>query len=56
MKTVFKLYGKTISKKKAIEIYGKETIDYRIKDAKETFFEDPYTQISWADGLSIEFV
>ncbi len=55
MKTIIKLKGKKISKKKAIELFGKERIDNRIKEAKESFINDPYELNSWMDGMEIEF-
>jgi len=55
MKTVFYFKGKKISKKKAEEIIGKERLFKRIKEAKETFMEDPYILNEWMDGLVIEF-
>jgi hypothetical protein len=55
MKTIIKLKGKKISKKKAVELFGKERIDNRIKEAKESFINDPYELNSWMDGMEIEF-
>ena len=55
MKTIIKLKGKKISKKKAVELFGKERIDNRIKEAKESFMNDPYEINSWMDGMEIEF-
>lgn len=55
MKTVIKLNNKQISMKKAIELFGKETVKRRIDEAKDAFFEDPYELTSWMDGMSIEF-
>lgn len=55
MKTIIKLNGKKISKKKAIELFGKERVEMRIKEAKESFMNDQYELNSWMDGMSIEF-
>lgn len=55
MKTRFYLKGKKISKKKAIELIGKERLEARIKDAYETFMEDPYIVHEWMDGMEIRF-
>jgi hypothetical protein len=55
MKTTIKVNGKKISKKAAIEKYGKELIERRIKDAKEGFMNDPYEIQSWMDGMEISF-
>ena len=50
----FYLNDKKISKKAIEEKFGKEKVAQRIKDAKETWSEDPYTQVSWMDGMRIE--
>ena len=55
MKTIIKLNGKKISKKKAVELFGKEKVENRIKEAKESFMNDPYEINSWMDGMEIEF-
>lgn len=59
MKTTITLNNKKISKKKAIELFGKESIERKIKEAKEAFINDPYELSSWYMGskgmLSIEF-
>ena len=47
--------GKRISKKAAAEKIGEEWLEERIKEAKEEHRRDPYTQLSWMDGLEIEF-
>ena len=47
MKTIIKLNGKKISKKKAVELFGKEKVENRIKEAKESFMNDPYEINSW---------
>ena len=49
----FYLNDKKISKKVLEEKFGKEKVVQRIKDAKETWSEDPYTQVSWMDGIRI---
>ena len=50
----FYLNGQKISKAKAVELFGESTIAKRVKEAKETHAADPYTEISWMDGLLIE--
>lgn len=55
MRTVIYLNGKRISKKKAKELFGNETIERRIKEAKESFMMDPYEMNSWMDGMEIRF-
>ena len=55
MRTIITINGKRISMKKAEEQYGKERMKRRIEEAKETFREDPYVEISWMDGMNIEF-
>lgn len=50
-----KVNGKKITKAKAIEMFGKERMEARIAEAKEEHAEDPFTQISWMDGMTIEF-
>jgi hypothetical protein len=32
---------------------GKERLDQRIKDAKESYYEDPFQVVSWMDGMEI---
>lgn len=58
MKTNFYFNGKIITKKAATEKVGKERLDRMIREAKETFFEDPYIENDWFIGngmLTIEF-
>ena len=58
MRTIITLDGKKISKKAACEMFGKEDMDKRIREAKEVFFEDPNEESSWWMGsgmLTIEF-
>lgn len=47
--------NKKITKKEAEAWLGKEKLASRIKDAKETFREDPYIENDWADGFGIRF-
>lgn len=59
MRTIITLDGKKISKKAACEMFGKEEINKRIRDAKKAFSEDPNEEISWWVGsgmLTIEFM
>jgi len=44
--------NKKISRKAAEALIGK---DARIADAKAAYAEDPNEQISWMDGMRIEF-
>lgn len=55
MKAKFFIYDRQVSKKEAAEKYGKEKLERRIQEAVESFLDDPNEQISWADGLIIEF-
>ena len=62
MKTNFYLNGKKISKKtaeaylgKKYRINGSKMIKERIAEAKEIYYEDSLTMISWPDGLEIRF-
>lgn len=50
------LNGKRITKKKARELFGNERLEKRIQEAKESFMNDPYEEISWMDGMEIRFV
>lgn len=50
------LNGKRITKKKARELFGKEKVERRIEEAKESFMNDPYEINSWMDGMKIRFV
>lgn len=52
MKTKFYLDGKKVSKKSLVEMFGKEAIDRRIKEAKETFWIDPNIENSWFMGYA----
>lgn len=56
MRTRIYLNGKRISKKKARELFGKEKVERRIEEAKESFMNDPYEINSWMDGMEIRFV
>ena len=47
--------GKRISKKSAAELIGKDRLEKRIQEAKETHEADPYVENSWMDGMRIEF-
>lgn len=55
MRTRIYLNGKKITKKKAVELFGNEKVKRRIKEAKESFMNDPYEEISWMDGMEIRF-
>lgn len=55
MKLEIYLNGKKVSKRKAEQIIGKERLENRINDAKETYTNDPYTKIEWMDGMEIKF-
>lgn len=48
------LNGKKISKKAAVEMYGKERIEKRISEAIEGHLEDPLELQSWMDGMEIK--
>lgn len=47
--------NKRISKKDAIKIFGQEKFEYFLKEAKEEYIKDPYTELSFANGLRFEF-
>lgn len=47
MRVTMYLDNKKITKKKAIEIFGKEIIDKRIKESKEDYCRDRYEVNSW---------
>jgi hypothetical protein len=58
MKTTFYLNSKKVTKKAAAELAGKERFERMIKEAKEDFMNDPWTELSYmvAGGiLTIEF-
>lgn len=46
--------GKKISKKSAVEKYGRARMEQRIKDAIEEYHADPMTLVEWADGMEIK--
>jgi len=50
-----RMNGKKISRKTATEMIGEKKLKERIQEARETHAEDPWTLISWMDGMSIEF-
>ena len=49
----FYMYDKKVSRKTLDEKFGKEKVAQRIVEAKETWREDPYEQVSWMDGMTI---
>ncbi len=53
MKTTLFLKGKKISKKAAIEKFGKKRVEKYIRMAWEGFLEDPYEEQSWYTGAGI---
>ncbi len=59
MKTIFYLNGKRTTRKAVKELIGEERLKNMLKEAKETFFEDPLIQNSFFIGgnriLTIEF-
>ena len=59
MRTTFYLNGKKTSRKALAEMLGADRLKRYIEEAKEAFFEDPFTQNSfWLGGkdmLTIEF-
>ena len=46
---------KRISRKEAEKWIGKDRLEKRIEEAKETHDKDPMTEISWMDGMEIKF-
>lgn len=58
MKTRFYLDGKKTTRKAVKELIGEDRLKKMIKDAKETFFEDPYIENDFFLGngmLTIRF-
>ena len=58
MKTKLYLNNKKVSKKAMTDKFGKEAIDKKIKEAKETFMIEPNIENSWWMGsgiLTIDF-
>jgi len=59
MRTIFYLNGKKATRKAVKELVGGERLDGMLKEAKESFFEDPLAQNSFFLGgsgmLTIEF-
>lgn len=45
-----------LQKKKARELFGNEKVERRIEEAKESFINYQYEEISWTDGMEIRFV
>lgn len=56
MKVEIRMNGKKISRKKAIELYGKEKIKKRIQDAIDSYYDDPMELVSWMDGMSMKVI
>jgi len=50
----FYLNNKKVSRKALEEKHGKAKVAQRIKEAKETWSEDPYIEVSWMDGMRID--
>lgn len=55
MKTTIKVNGKKISKKEAVERFGKDKVEERIQEAIEYFYEEAGCDdtSSWMDGMEI---
>ena len=55
MNTIIKLNGKKISKKAAVEMFGQERMENRIKEAIEYYYEEGGADNSstWMDGMEI---
>lgn len=56
MKVEIRVNGKKISRKKAIEEYGKERIKRRMQDAINSYYEDSMQLCSWMDGMSMKVI
>lgn len=56
MKVEIRVGAKKISRKKAIELYGKERIKKRIEEALESYYDDPLEIVSWMDGMSMRVI
>ena len=50
----FSYKGKRTSKKAMVEKYGKDGLERRMLEAARTFFEDPWQDNYWMDGLRID--
>ena len=58
MKTIFYLDGKKTTRKAVIELIGEERLGRMLREARETFMEDPEIQNDFFLGrqmLTIEF-
>lgn len=53
LKVEIRMGTKKISRKKAIELYGKEKIKKRTEEAIESYYDDPMELISWMDGMNM---
>lgn len=53
MTTTIRLNGKKISRKKAEELFGKDRVERRVKEAIEAYMEDPWEISSWMDGMEV---
>jgi hypothetical protein len=47
------MFDEKVSRKTLDEKFGKEKVAQRIVEAKETWQDDPYEQVSWMDGMTI---
>jgi hypothetical protein len=47
MKTAFYLNGKKVTKKAVTELAGKERLERMLKEAKEDFTNDPWTELDY---------
>lgn len=56
MKIEIRVNNKKISRKKAIEEYGKEIIKKRIQEAIDSYYDDPMELCSWMDGMTIKVI
>lgn len=55
MKTIWYYQGKKTTKKNLEAVFGKERVAYMLEQAKETYMQDPYIEISFANGVAVEF-
>ena len=46
----FYINGESITKENIEQLIGKDSLDAKIKEAQETFLEDPYIENSWFLG------
>ena len=51
MTTTFYLDEKKVARKAMVERFGKDEIDWRVREAKKEFRNDPYQDFTWWMGM-----